>query len=60
MQILRASGKCRHFDLASDPAELNNLGCDSTSEQYRALEAFLRLQPGLLKGYNETCLTAGC
>jgi hypothetical protein len=60
MQILRASGNCRHFDLLADPAELKNLGCEPGSEQYRALEAFLRLQPGLLKGYNETCLNAGC
>jgi len=60
MQILRASGKCRHFDLLQDPNELRNLGCDATSEQYRALEAFLKLQPGLLKGYNEICLATGC
>ncbi|GAB4431433.1 MAG: hypothetical protein OHK0011_14280 [Turneriella sp.] len=60
MQILRTSGNCRHFDLLADPAELRNLGCDPGSEQYRALEAFLRLQPGLLKGYNETCLNSGC
>lgn len=60
MQILRASGTCRHFDLVSDPAEQRNLGCDAASEHYRALEAFLKIQPGLLKGYNETCLNPGC
>lgn len=60
MQILRAAGSCRHFDLASDPAELRNLGCDAASEHYRAIEAFLKIQPGLLKGYNESCMNPGC
>lgn len=60
MQILRASGNCRHFNLLADPGEQKNLGCDTLSEQYRALEAFLKIQPGLLKGYNETCLNSGC
>ena len=60
MQMLRASGNCRHFDLVLDPAEQKNLGCETGGEHYRALEAFLKLQPGLLKGYNETCLNTGC
>lgn len=60
MQILRTSKSCRYFDLKSDPAEQNNLGCNPALEQYRALEAFLKLQPGLLKGYNEACIASGC
>lgn len=60
MQILRNGGKCRFFQLASDPNEQKNLECNSSSGQYRALEAFLRTQPSVLRSYNESCLTNGC
>lgn len=61
MQIIRKDeGGCRHFDLRRDPAELHNAECPTGSDQYRAIEAFFRVQPGVLKGYNELCNRTGC
>jgi len=60
MQIVRKSSACRHFDLARDNAELTNLVCATGSDQYRALEAFLGRQPGILRDYNELCNKEGC
>ncbi|MBS0616609.1 MAG: sulfatase-like hydrolase/transferase [Spirochaetes bacterium] len=60
MQILRKTRTCRHFDLAHDAVEQNNLNCATDSEQYRALEAFFNRQPGILRDYNELCNREGC
>lgn len=60
MQILQAKNTCRYFDLATDWRERNNMPCESTSDHYRALNEFYRLQPSLLRSYNELCATTGC
>ncbi|MBV6494535.1 MAG: hypothetical protein LDLANPLL_02568 [Turneriella sp.] len=61
MQILRKDeGSCRSFDLKVDWKEAKNLGCDTTSNQYKAIEAFFRLQPDILKGYNDLCNRSTC
>lgn len=60
MQLLQAKNTCRHFDLAIDWQERNNLPCEPESDQYRALNEFYRLQPALLRSYNELCSTSPC
>ncbi|MFO1472321.1 MAG: sulfatase-like hydrolase/transferase [Turneriella sp.] len=60
VSLLRTQKNCRSFDLRRDPAETQNRGCSTGNEQYRALEAFYRVQPGMLKGYNELCNKQGC
>lgn len=60
MQLLRTVGRCQAFDLMKDPKEQNALGCNPKSAEFKALEAFRKLQPGLLKGYNELCLNKAC
>lgn len=60
VQIQRTAKSCRSFDLRRDPREEFNRGCEPGSGQYRALETFFRVQPGLLRGYNELCNKSGC
>jgi phosphoglycerol transferase MdoB-like AlkP superfamily enzyme len=61
MQIMRKDeGGCRYFDLKRDAAELNNTPCPTGSDHYKAIEAFFRVQPGVIKGYNELCNRTGC
>ncbi|HRP68191.1 MAG TPA: LTA synthase family protein [Turneriella sp.] len=61
MQILRKDeGGCRSFDLKNDWAETKNLGCNINAPQYKAIEAFFRKQPDILKGYNDLCNKSGC
>lgn len=60
MSLLRTQKSCRSFDLLRDPAETLNHACATGSDQYRSLETFYRVQPGLLKGYNELCNKSGC
>jgi hypothetical protein len=61
MQILRKDeGGCRYFDLKRDSVELNNMACPTASDHYRAIETFFRVQPGILKGYNDLCNRSGC
>jgi arylsulfatase A-like enzyme len=60
VSLLRTQKNCRNFDLKLDPAETQNRNCVTGTDQYRALEAFYRIQPGMLKGYNELCNKSGC
>lgn len=61
MQIMRKDeGGCRYFDLKRDPEELKNAECPVGSDHYKAIESFFRVQPGVLKGYNELCNRSGC
>lgn len=61
MQIMRKDeGGCRYFDLKRDPEELKNAECPVSSDHYKAIEAFFRVQPGVLKGYNELCNRSAC
>lgn len=60
ISLQRSQKTCRSFDLRRDPAETVNNGCTTGSAQYRSLETFYRIQPGLLKGYNELCNKTGC
>ncbi len=60
VSLMRTQKNCRSFDLRRDPAEMQNRGCATGNDQYRALEAFYRVQPGMLKGYNELCNKQGC